>query len=212
MKLILNNVSKTIKNKTILSNINLTLYNEKIYGFVGKNGSGKTMLFRAISGLMKVSEGEIILNGKILHRDMKVLPNLGLLIENAGLYPELTGLANLKLLAKLNNKISEKEICNAIIKVGLDPNDKRSFKKYSLGMKQRILLAQAVMEKPDIILLDEPSNALDEDGVNDIRDIILEEKNRGALILIASHNKEDIELLADEVFTMNNGLVRRKEG
>ncbi len=212
MKLILNNVSKTIKNKTILSNINLTLYNEKIYGFVGKNGSGKTMLFRAISGLMKVSEGEIILNGKILHRDMKVLPNLGLLIENAGLYPELTGLANLKLLAKLNNKISEKEICNAIIKVGLDPNDKRSFKKYSLGMKQRILLAQAIMEKPDIILLDEPSNALDEDGVNDIRDIILEEKNRGALILIASHNKEDIELLADEVFTMNNGLVRRKEG
>lgn len=212
MKLILNNVSKTIKNKTILSNINLTLYNEKIYGFVGKNGSGKTMLFRAISGLMKVSEGEIILNGKILHRDMKVLPNLGLLIENAGLYPELTGLANLKLLAKLNNKINEKEICNAIIKVGLDPNDKRSFKKYSLGMKQRILLAQAIMEKPDIILLDEPSNALDEDGVNDIRDIILEEKNRGALILIASHNKEDIELLADEVFTMNNGLVRRKEG
>ena len=212
MKLILNNVSKTIKNKTILSNINLTLYNEKIYGFVGKNGSGKTMLFRAISGLMKVSEGEIILNGKILHRDMKVLPNLGLLIENAGLYPELTGLANLKLLAKLNNKISEKEICNAIIKGGLDPNDKRSFKKYSLGMKQRILLAQAIMEKPDIILLDEPSNALDEDGVNDIRDIILEEKNRGALILIASHNKEDIELLADEVFTMNNGLVRRKEG
>ena len=212
MKLILNNVSKTIKNKTILSNINLTLYNEKIYGFVGKNGSGKTMLFRAISGLMKVSEGEIILNGKILHRDMKVLPNLGLLIENAGLYPELTGLANLKLLAKLNNKISEKEICNAIIKVGLDPNDKRSFKNYSLGMKQRILLAQAIMEKPDIILLDEPSNALDEDGVNDIRDIILEEKNRGALILIASHNKEDIELLADEVFTMNNGLVRRKEG
>lgn len=211
MELIVNHVSKQIKGKTILSNVNLALNSGNIYGFVGKNGSGKTMLLRAISGLMKVSEGEIILSGKILHKDMKVLPNLGIIIENAGLYPELTGLANLKLLAKLNKKIGEKEIRETIIKVGLDPDDKRSFSKYSLGMKQRIILAQAIMEQPDVLLLDEPTNALDEDGVNDIRDIILEEKERGALILIASHNKEDIEVLTDKVFTVKNGVVSERE-
>ena len=211
MKLLIKNVNKKIKGKVILSNINMELQSGKIYGFVGENGSGKTMLFRAISGLMKPSSGEIIADGKRLHKDMKVLPALGLMLENAGLYPELTGFDNLRLLAKLNGKIGKIEIEEAIKRVGLNPEDKRTFQKYSLGMKQRIVLAQAIMEKPDIILLDEPTNALDEKGVKDIRRIILEEKERGALVCIASHNKEDIELLADKVFTVNQGFVIEKE-
>ncbi len=211
LNLIVNNVSKQLKGKTILSNIYLNLKGGNIYGFVGENGSGKTMLFRAISGLMEISEGEILLNEKVLHKDMKVLPNLGIMIENAGLYPELTGLDNLKLLAKLNRKIGETEIREAIKKVGLDADDKRTFRKYSLGMKQRIVFAQAIMEKPDILLLDEPTNALDEKGVNSIRQIIYEEKQRGALILIASHNKEDIQILSDEIYYVENGTVKKRE-
>lgn len=211
MELIVKDISKQIGKKKILSNVNLCMKSGMIYGFVGANGSGKTMLFRAVSGLMKISSGEIFLDEKVLHKDIAVLPNLGIIIENAGLYPEYTGLENLKLLAKLNKKINEEDIRKAIKRVGLDPDDKRPFRKYSLGMKQRIILAQAIMEKPDILLLDEPTNALDEKGVNEIRNVILEEKSRGALIMIASHNKEDITLLADKVFTVEEGFVREKE-
>lgn len=211
MKLVVSGVEKKIKGNTILSEVNLELESGHVYGFIGVNGSGKTMLFRAISGLMDISGGEVVWNGKRLHKDMKVLPNMGIIIENAELYPELTGLENLKLLAKLNNKITEDEIRESIKRVGLDPNDKRIFKKYSLGMKQRIIIAQAIMEKPDILLLDEPTNALDEEAVATIRKIILEEKQRGALVLIASHNKEDIRLLADEVYYVKQGKVKKWE-
>ncbi len=212
MELILEHVTRIIQNKKILSDVNLHLTSGTIYGFVGKNGSGKTMLFRAISGLMGISSGEIILDGKKLHKDMNVLPSMGVVIENAGLYPELTGLENLKLLAKLNKKVGVENIREAIQKVGLDPDDRRSFGKYSLGMKQRIILAQAIMEEPEILLLDEPTNALDETGVENIRKIILEEKQRGALILIASHNKDDMELLADQIFEVKDGIVSERKG
>lgn len=211
MKLVVSGVEKKIKGNTILSEVNLELESGHVYGFIGVNGSGKTMLFRAISGLMDISGGEVVWNGKRLHKDMKVLPNMGIIIENAELYPELTGLENLKLLAKLNNKITEDEIRESIKRVGLDPDDKRIFKKYSLGMRQRIIIAQAIMEKPDILLLDEPTNALDEEAVATIRKIILEEKQRGALLLIASHNKEDIRLLADEVYYVKQGKVKKWE-
>ena len=210
MKLIAENVTKKIKDKIILNKINLTLESGTVYGFVGRNGSGKTMLFRALSGLMKIDEGTISFNEKILHKDMAVLPNMGIVLENAGLYPEYTGFKNLKLLAKINNKISDEEIKNAITRVGLDPKDKRTFRKYSLGMKERIVIAQAIMEKPDIIFLDEPTNGLDENGVEDIRKIISEEKQRGAIVLLASHNKDDIRLLADKVYYMSDGVL--KEG
>lgn len=205
MKLSAKNVNKVIKNRRILSDINLLLESGTIYGIVGRNGSGKTMLFRALSGLMKIDSGEIICDGKVLHKDMDVLDNMGIVIENAGLYQEFTGFKNLKLLAGINNVINDEEIKTAIRRVGLEPDDNRTFKKYSLGMKQRIVIAQAIMEKPDIIMLDEPTNALDEKGVHEIRSIILEEKKRGAMILLASHNKEDISLLADKVFYMENG-------
>lgn len=211
MELTAKRICKKIKGKTILSNINLQLTSGNIYGFVGRNGSGKTMLFRALSGLMKIDSGKISLDGKILRRDMDILPNLGIVLENAGLYPEFTGFDNLKMLANIKKKAGKEEIERAIKRVGLDPTDKRSYRKYSLGMKQRIVLAQAIMESPDILMLDEPTNALDEDGVNEIRQIILEEKERGAIILIASHNKEDIKILADQVFYIDKGALINKE-
>lgn len=211
MKITVTNVNKTIKGKEILKNINLELESGKIYGFVGENGSGKTMLFRAISGLMRTTEGEISVDGKVLHKDIKVIPDLGIIIENAGLYPELTGFDNLKLLARLNNKINDDKIREAILRVGLDPNDKRIVSKYSLGMKQRIILAQAIMEEPKVLLLDEPTNALDENGVELIRNIIKEEQKKGALILIASHNKEDINVLADKVYRVKAGTLTKVE-
>ena len=211
MELAANNISKTIRGKAIISNVNLCLKSGNIYGFVGKNGSGKTMLFRALSGLMRIDSGSIVWKGKSLHKDFSVLPSLGIIIENAGLYPNLTGVQNLTYLAGLTKRIGKAEIVDAISRVGLDPYDKRLYGKYSLGMKQRLAVAQAIMESPDVIMLDEPTNALDETGVEEIRQIILEEKERGALILLASHNKEDIQLLADELYRVENGHVVRKE-
>lgn len=207
MMLTATGVSKTIKGNPILTDINLKLESGRVYGFVGRNGSGKTMLFRALSGLIHIDAGEIVLDGAVLHRDMAVLPSLGIMLENAGLYPELTGYRNLELLAGLRKVAGPEDIRAAISRVGLDPDDKRTFRKYSLGMKQRIVLAQAIMEKPDILMLDEPTNALDESGVTDIRELIQAEKQRGALILLASHNKEDISLLADEVFQLEAGHI-----
>lgn len=210
MELVVNNINKTIRGKTILSDVSLRLKSEHIYGFAGRNGSGKTMLFRALSGLMRIDSGSILLDGKTLHKDFSVLPSLGIILENAGLYPGLTGAENLLYLAGLTKRIGREEVVNAISRVGLDPEDKRTYRKYSLGMKQRLVIAQAIMEKPDVIMLDEPTNALDESGVEEIRKVILEEKERGALILVASHNKEDIRILADELYRVEGGRVERQ--
>lgn len=207
MKLIVERVNKTIKKNRVLIDINLHLESGNVYGIVGRNGSGKTMLFRALSGLMRIDTGTITYDGKVLHKDISIPPKLGIILENAGLYPEYTGLKNLQLLARLHNEIKKEQIIEAITRVGLDPYDKRILKKYSLGMKQRIVIAQAIMEKPNILLLDEPTNALDERGVELIRNVILEEKRRGALVLVASHSKEDINILSDQVFYMDKGSI-----
>ena len=212
MNLVATNVNKIIKGKQILSNVNLSLQNGNIYGFVGPNGCGKTMLFRALSGLMSITSGKITLDGQVLKKDFSVLPNLGILLENVSLYANLTGYENLKYLADLNQKIGKEEIDFTLQRVGLNPNDKRKYGKYSLGMKQRLAIAQAVMEKPDILLLDEPTNALDQESVEAIRTLILEEKQRGALILLASHNKDDILFLTDHVFLMKNGVIIDERG
>lgn len=205
------NVSKIVKGTTVLNKINMAVESGKIYGFVGKNGSGKTMLFRALSGLIKPTTGRILIDGKELHKEISIVSRLGLTIENTGLYPEFTGLKNLEFLAKVNRLVGTAEIKDAILRVGLDPNDKRPIKKYSLGMKQRIVIAQAIMEKPNFLLLDEPTNALDESGIALIRNIIKEESERGALVLIASHNKEDIDLVCDRKFTMTDGKLNEGE-
>lgn len=208
MKLTVENLCKKIKDKVILDNINLNLESGNVYGFVGRNGSGKTMLFRAVSGLINIDSGKVMLDEKELHKDMQVLPDMGIILENAGLYSEFTGRKNLQILAGIRKKITPEEVDKAIERVGLDPDDKRTYRKYSLGMKQRIILAQAIMEHPSILFLDEPTNALDEDGVNRIRRIVAEEKERGSIVLLASHNKEDIEMLADKVYYMVDGRIR----
>lgn len=207
MKIEIKNLCKQFKENKVLININLQMKEGKIYGIVGRNGSGKTMLFRCLAGLVKPTTGEIIYDGKILYKDIFTPPSMGIVIENMGLYPEFTGLANLKYLAGIRKLISDEEIRSSIARVGLDPNDKRKIKKYSLGMRQRIILAQALMERPDILVLDEPTNGLDEEGVKLIRNILKKESERGALIIIASHNKDDILYLCDKVFYMSNGCL-----
>lgn len=204
-------INKTIKGKMILSDVSLKLESGKVYGIVGRNGSGKTMLFRAIAGLMGIDSGVIKLDDKILHKDMPVLENTGIVLENAGLYPDMSGYKNLEMLAKLSGKAQKTEIVDAIKRVGLDPYNKLVYRKYSLGMKQRIMIAQAIMEKPDILMLDEPTNAIDEDGIEMIRKIIIEEKSRGAIVLLASHNKEDIDLLTDVRYHMKNGCLSQED-
>jgi ABC-2 type transport system ATP-binding protein len=205
------NLYKEIKGRSILSDINLELEKGKIYGFFGRNGSGKTMLFRAICGLIKPTKGTIKVFNEIIGEEISFPRSLGVIIENVGLWPSYTGLQNLRYLAAIKSIISDEEIKKSILRVGLDPEDKRPFKKYSLGMKQRLGLAQAFMEKPDLIILDEPTNALDEEGIILVRNILLEEKERGATILIASHNKEDIDLLSDQKFKMDNGRLIKIE-
>ncbi len=210
MKVEIKDLCKQFKDRRVLDHINLQIGTGKIYGIVGINGSGKTMLFRCMAGLVRPTSGEILYDGKVLYQDISTPPNMGIIIENMGLYPEFTGFDNLKYLVGIRKRISDEEIRAAIERVGLDPKDKRKIKKYSLGMKQRILLAQAFMEKPDTLLLDEPTNSLDEEGVGLIRDILKEEMERGALIMIASHNKEDISYLCDEVFSISQGKLEAK--
>lgn len=207
MTLTAQRVCKTIRRAEILRDVDLELEGGTIYGFVGRNGSGKTMLFRALSGLMGLTSGTVTLDGKQLHRDFSVLPSLGIVLEHVGLYPNLTGAENLRYLAKLTGKAGAEDIRAAIERVGLNPEDKRTYRKYSLGMKQRLAIAQAVMERPDVIMLDEPTNGLDDDGVKRIRELILAEKARGALILLASHNQEDIRILSDRLFRIEAGRV-----
>ena len=207
MTLTAQHVCKTIRRTPILQDVNLTLEGGTIYGFVGRNGSGKTMLFRALSGLMKLSGGTVSLGGQVLHRDFAVLPSLGIVLEHVGMYPNLTGVENLRYLAGLTGRAGASDIRTALERVGLDPDDKRTYRKYSLGMKQRLAIAQAVMEKPDVLMLDEPTNALDSEAVAQVRDIITQEKERGALVLLASHNYEDIRLLSDEVYRLESGRL-----
>jgi ABC-2 type transport system ATP-binding protein len=203
----INNYKKIIKGNIILSDINLKLERGKVYGFKGKNGSGKTMLFRAISGLIRATEGEIIVDGKKIGSDICFPENLGILIENPGFLPDFTGFKNLKYLAEINKKIDDNKIKSTLEAVGLDSEDKRKFKKYSLGMKQRLGVAQAVMENPDIIILDEPTNALDIDGVKLINKIILELREQNKLILLSNHDKEEMEMVADEIYTIYEGKI-----
>lgn len=205
-------LSKIVGGREILKEINLSLEKGKIYGFFGHNGSGKTMLFRAICGLIKPTTGSVTINGKQLHKDISFPESVGVLIESPGFWSHYSGFGNLKILASIKNIVSDEDIKNAISRVGLSPEDDRVFKKYSLGMKQRLAIAQAIMEKPEIIVLDEPTNALDEEAVELVRSILLEEKARGATILLASHNKDDIEILSDLRFKVSGETLAQYNG
>lgn len=200
-------VTKKIKGSIILNNVNFTFEKGKIYGLRGKNGAGKTMLLRAISGLINIDSGIIEIDGKQLHKDIDFPESIGILIENSNLLEELSAYKNLKALSKIKNIAGENEIKSSIQRVGLDPNDKKIVKKYSLGMKQRLAIAQAVFEQPEIILLDEPTNAIDDTGVEDIKKILIEEKARGATIIITSHDLDELEEISDQILIMKNGCI-----
>lgn len=206
-RIILKNVDKTIKGRKVIDNVSLDLEKGGVYGFHGPNGSGKTMLFRAIAGLVRIDSGEIDVFGEVIGKDSSFPRSLGLVIESVGLWDEYTGFGNLKLLASIKKKASGQDIRAALLRVGLDPDDRRTYKKYSLGMKQRLGIAQAIMEKPDLIILDEPTNALDENGKQLIREIVKEEKRRGATLLIASHDSAELALLCDAQFALYEGKV-----
>lgn len=208
-ELIVDHVSLQIKNAKLLNDVNLTLHAGKVYGLRGRNGSGKTVLMKCICGFMKPTEGQISLDGKVIHKDVDFLPSAGIIIEEPGFFPNYSGFRNLKILAGIQNRISDQKIREAMELVGLDPSMKKAVGKYSLGMRQRLGIAQAMMEDPDILILDEPTNGLDEDGVEWFRQFILQQKEKGKLILIASHSKEDIEMLSDEVWYMEKGTLTR---
>lgn len=205
------NVNKSFKGEQVLHDINLGLYDNQIYGFVGRNGSGKSVLFKLICGYMHPDSGEVIVQGKKVGRDVDFPENLGALIENPGFLWHESGLENLVYLAKITQKISKEEVKDAIRRVGLDPNSKKHVGKYSLGMKQRLGIAQAIMEDPDILVLDEPMNGLDDSGMEDMRKLILEFRKPGKIVLIASHNKDDISILCDKVFRMTKGRMEEQE-
>lgn len=206
----INNYTKKIKKRTVLDNINLTFDKGKIYGLVGKNGCGKTMLLRGICGFITASQGEIIINN-IKVGNGKFAPSFGTVIENTELYNNLTAFENLSLLSSFSKNRVDKEVINYWIKrFGLDPTSKKKYGEFSLGMRQRLSLAQAFMEQSELIVLDEPTNALDEKGIKEFHEIALEAKNNGATIIIASHSKEDIDILCDKIFCMENGKITKE--
>lgn len=205
------NVSKKIKSNMILKNIDMELTSGHIYGFRGKNGCGKTMLMRCICGLIIPTEGKIVINGKGLHKDIKIPESIGALIENPAFLPQYTGFKNLKMLASLKGKISDEEVKLAIKRAGLDPDDKRTYKKYSLGMKQKLGIANAIMGEPDIIVLDEPINALDEISVENVKKVFLELKEKGKLIIAACHDREELEYLCDIIYELKDGEIAGME-
>lgn len=201
----LENITKQIGTTTILENICLTMKCGQIYGITGENGSGKTMLMRVIAGLVNPSSGQLMFDGK---NRVDADPNIGIMIENASLYLELSGRENLRLLASIRKRATNEEIDQAIRRVGLEPEDKRTFRKYSLGMKQRLMLAQAIMEQPEVLLLDEPTNAIDRKGVELVHQIMNEEAQRGAVVLLASHVDYDIRSLCSRVFLIERGQLQ----
>lgn len=203
-------VNKTIKKAPILRDINLEFTGGKVYGLRGKNGSGKTMLMRAICGLITPDSGIIDIDGKILGKDISFPESIGVLIENPSFIGNYTGFKNLKVLASIQNRIGDEQIRKALEDIGLDPDDKRTYRKYSLGMKQKLGIAAAVMENPDIIILDEPINALDDVSVEKVHDILEEQKKRGAVIIIACHDKEELDQLSDGIIEISDGRIINK--
>ena len=202
------NVSLRIKKDFILKNVSVVFSEGKIHGLVGRNGSGKTMLLKCICGFIQVTKGKIVVNGKSIGKDCDFPENVGIIIETPGFIPYYSGIKNLNLLAGLREVITEKKVKDTMRRVGLDPDSKKHVGKYSLGMRQRLGIAQAIMEDPDILILDEPMNGLDNHGVEDIRTLLLELKKEGKTIVIASHSAEDIDLLCDTVHEMDAGVIR----
>lgn len=207
MKIEVSNVSKVIRGVSILDKISLTLTDGTIYGLIGKNGSGKTMLLRTIAGLVVPTEGTISVNGRLLHKEISFPGNMGILIETPTFLNYLTGLDNLSLLAEIRGVVTVDEIKKYMEQFGLDPNLKLPVRKYSLGMKQKLGVIQAIMENPEILILDEPFNALDETSIKILQNMLLQYKKAGKLIVVTSHHKDDIVPLCDNIYQISDGRI-----
>lgn len=203
----LNQVGKKFKDTWVLQDITLSFDSGKIYGLVGRNGSGKTMIMKLIAGMAAPTTGTITVEGKRLGTDVDIPDSLGAIIEVPGFLGDRSGWRNLKYLASLRNEIDDDAIRHAMRLVGLDPNDKKRVGKYSLGMRQRLGIAQAIMERPHILLLDEPMNGLDNQGVEDVRQLLRQFREQGMTIVLASHHREDIDALCDEVYMLSEGKL-----
>ena len=204
-------VSRYFGEDCVLKEAELTLYEGQVCGIVGNNGSGKTVLMKCICGFLPVTSGTIWVQGKNIGKEVDFPESLGAIIESPGFLTDLTGFRNLEILASMNCRITSAQIRLVMKKVGLDPDMKKSVAKYSLGMRQRLGIAQAIMEEPELLVLDEPFNGLDKHGVEDMRKILLELKSQGKTILLASHNEEDIRILCDRVFEMDGGILKERE-
>lgn len=207
MAIVLKNVSKKFHQQEVLSHINLELKEGKIYGFVGRNGSGKSVFFKLLCGFYQPTEGTILFDGKTLHELGDLPPDMRVLIEHPTFIGDLTGYENLCLLASIQKKIEEPVIKSYLEEFGLSSDQNKKYHKYSLGMKQKLGIIQVLMEDPNIMIFDEPFNGLEEETVELVRKILLEEKKKGKIILLASHIREDIELLCDEVYQVKEGTI-----
>ena len=203
------NVVKRWGNNTVLKSVDLSAEKSEIIGIIGHNGSGKTVLMKCICGFITPDSGKITVSGKRLGKDIDIPKNIGLIIEVPGFLPNFSGFSNLWQLAKIRGKISKDDVRNVMKKVGLNPNEKKHVGKYSLGMKQRLGIAQAIMEDPDILILDEPMNGLDKNGVADMRELLLSLKESGKTMIVASHNSVDIDVLCDKVFEIVKGDLKQ---
>ncbi len=211
MKIEINNVTKVIKGITVIRDVSLSLESGTVYGLRGVNGSGKTMLMRLIAGLIRPTKGTITIDGKELGKDITFPPDIGLLIENPAFIDNYTAFQNLKLIANIHKTVDENRIREVIEQVGLNPDDKRKYKQFSLGMKQRLGIAGAILENPKLILIDEPTNALDTDGIEMVRELIIEQKKRGALIVLACHDFSVLKALSDVIYFVKEGCVTEYE-
>lgn len=209
LKIELRNVSKKFKNNTVIENVNIDFEDGKIYGFIGRNGSGKTVLLKLICGYMNATGGDIIFDGKVLNKDISIPPSTRCLIENPQFLPYKTGYQNLKLLADILKLIGKEEIEETLKKVNLYEEKDKQYHKYSLGMKQKLGIAQVLMEDPKVIILDEPFNGIEEETARQIRNLLIEEKKKGKIIILASHIKEDIDVLVDVLYQVKDHKVEK---
>lgn len=207
MKIIFNHVTKIIRRKVVLEDISLSFEQSCVIGLRGINGSGKTMLLRLIAGLIYPTDGEILVDEKALGKDMEFAPSIGILIENPSFLDQYSGEENLEMLASLHDGVSKADVKALLERVGLEKDADTKYRKYSLGMKQRLGIAGAILGNPKLLLLDEPTNALDTDGIALLRNIILEERQRGAAVVVASHDAGFLDSVSDEIFSLENGKI-----
>ncbi len=201
-------VCKYFSKTQVLDHVNMECRQGEITGIIGRNGAGKTVLFKIICGLLSLDSGEVLINGIKRERQTDVLPSVGIIIEEPAFLKNYSGIKNLEYLYMINNKNNRQYLESIMEKVGLDPKSKKHVGKYSMGMRQRLAIAQSIMEEPEFLVLDEPFNGLDSHGVNEMRELFLELKKRGKVILIASHNSEDINILCDNVYSMESGILK----